>query len=103
LLQRGTVLLWSEEFEKFHLQEISLTFPRNPPIIFLRGWFLDTLEGKENPVYRLYGLPEGLIGRSVVEAASKEDLFSRYPQLLKVGDKLEINGCEVRGYAPCDG
>lgn len=54
-------------------------------------------------MFALFGLPEGIVGRSRVEAASVEDLFARYPALAEVRDKLVIVGQEIRGFCPCDG
>jgi hypothetical protein len=53
--------------------------------------------------FRLSGLPEGVIGKSVVRADSLHALFASYPALAKIRKQLEIRGTTIRGYLPCLG
>ena len=53
--------------------------------------------------FKLRGLPEGIVGRSEVQARSLEDLFATYPELAAVRDRLQIDGSTVRGFMPCIG
>jgi len=53
--------------------------------------------------FRLLGLPEAVVGRSVVQAETLEDLFRRYPELARIRGKLTVEGQVIRGYEPCDG
>jgi hypothetical protein len=54
-------------------------------------------------MYHLYGIAEALTGLSVVRAKSLRELFSKYPELGGIKDKLDIRGNKVFGFVACDG
>lgn len=53
--------------------------------------------------FYLTGLAEGLLGKSVVEATSEQDLFERYPSLNDVKHKISFRGNMVMAISACDG
>jgi hypothetical protein len=52
----------------------------------------------------LKGLPEGLLGKSVLHSKNVNTLFLENPVLKKIRKKLTISKSgEIRGFLPCDG
>ncbi|MBC8947352.1 hypothetical protein [Xenorhabdus indica] len=53
--------------------------------------------------FKLFGLAEGLIGKSTVQAESIDDLFKKYNPLSDIRNKVTIQGNKVIAFMPCDG
>lgn len=53
--------------------------------------------------FHLTGLAEGLLGKSVVEAHSEQDLFDKYPVLGNIKHKISFRGNKVMAINACDG
>lgn len=54
-------------------------------------------------MFKLIGLPEGLVGASVVYARTIEEVFEKFPVLKTVREKLIIQNNSIVGFAACDG
>ena len=54
-------------------------------------------------MFTLVGLPEGLVGASIVYASSVDEVFEKFPMLRAVREKLTIQCNRIVGFAACDG